>query len=73
LNRGRGIDVTSRQQQVAPPTLRPPGAQQLEQLRRQHRVTILGPLPRSTRSNMRSESASPTLSATTSEMRSPAP
>src|SRR5262245_52472559 len=39
--RGRGIDVTSRQQQVAPPTLRPPGAQQLEQLRRRHRVTIL--------------------------------
>src|SRR5438132_8157884 len=33
----------------------------------------LRPLPCSTRSNMRSESTSPTLSATTSEMRSPAP
>ena len=31
------------------------------------------PLPRSTRSSMRSESTSPTLSATTSETRSPAP
>src|SRR5271170_4296760 len=33
----------------------------------------LRPLPRSTRSSMRSESTSPTLSATTSETRSPAP
>src|SRR5882672_9062327 len=33
----------------------------------------LRPLPRSTRSSMRSESISPTLSATTSETRSPAP
>ena len=35
--------------------------------------TALRPLPRSTRSSMRSESTSPTLSATTSETRSPAP
>src|SRR5437773_2029531 len=33
----------------------------------------LRPLPRSTRSSIRSESTSPTLSATTSETRSPAP
>src|SRR3954471_16656296 len=33
----------------------------------------LRPLPRSTRSSMRSESTSPTLSVTTSETRSPAP
>src|SRR6516164_3302484 len=35
--------------------------------------TALRPLPRSTRSSMGSESTSPTLSATTSETRSPAP
>ena len=34
---------------------------------------LLPPLPRSTRSSLRSESISPTLSATTSETRSPAP
>ena len=33
-----------RQQQAAPPPSPPPGAQQFEQLRRQHRVTILAPL-----------------------------
>src|SRR5246127_1159451 len=76
-----GKQPASRQQQAALPPLPPPGAQQFEQLRRQHRVTIprfregrlLRPLPRSTRSSVRSESISPTLSATTSETRSPAP
>src|SRR5215469_3492409 len=71
----------SRQQQAAPPPLAPPGAQQFKQRRRQHSVTVprfregrlLPPLPRSTRSSMRLESTSPTLSATTSETRSPAP
>jgi hypothetical protein len=33
-----------RQQQTAPPPLPPPGAQQFEQLRRQHRVAVLAPL-----------------------------
>ena len=37
------------------------------------REGLLRPFPRSTRSSMRSESMSPTLSATTSETRSPAP
>ena len=63
----------SRQKQAAPPPLAPPGAQQFEQLRRKHRVPVLAPLPRSTRSSMRSESISPTLSATTSETPRPAP
>src|SRR5215813_7587628 len=35
----------SRQQQAAPPPLAPPGAQQFEQLRRQHRMPVLAPLP----------------------------
>src|SRR5215813_12053472 len=76
-----GKQPASRQQQAAPPPLAPPGAQQFEQLRRQHRMAVprfregrlLPPLPRSTRNSMRSESISPTLSATTSETRSPAP
>src|SRR5215831_8380299 len=76
-----GKQPASRQQQAAPSPLPPPGPQQFEQLRRQHRVPIprfregrlLRPLPRSTRSSMRSESISPTFSATTSETRSPAP
>src|SRR6516162_7505410 len=76
-----GKQPTSGQQQAAPPPLAPPGAQQFEQLRRQHCLAVprfregrlLPPLPRSTRSSMRSESISPTLSATTSETRSPAP
>ena len=34
----------SRQQQAAPPPLAPPGAQQFEQLRRQHRVAVLASL-----------------------------
>src|SRR5271165_1282243 len=70
-----------RQQHAQAPALSPPGAQQFEQLRRQHGVAVprlregrlLRPLPCSTRSSMRSESMSPTLSATTSETRSPAP
>ena len=76
-----GKQPASPQQQAAPPPLPLPGAQQFEQLRRQHRVAVprfregrlLRPLPRSTRSSIRSESISPTLSATTSETRSPAP
>src|SRR6201998_4517025 len=69
-------------QQHAPGAgLPPPGTQQSEQLGRQHSLAIprfregrlLRPLPCSTRSSMRSESTSPTLSATTSETRSPAP
>src|SRR6516225_3990110 len=71
----------SRQQQAAPTPLPPPGAQQFEELWREHRVAVprfregrlLRPLPRPTRSSMRSESISLTLSATTSETRSPAP
>src|SRR5215467_16200711 len=71
----------SRQQQAAPPALPPPDAQQFEQLWRQHCMAVprfregrlLPPLPRSTRNSMRLESMSPTLSATTSETRSPAP
>src|SRR5207244_8164173 len=63
----------ARQQQAAPPPLAPPDAQQFEQLRRQHCMAVLPPLPRSTRSSMRSESTSPSLSATTSEARSSAP
>src|SRR2546423_5098375 len=63
----------ARQQQAAPPPLAPPDAQQFEQLRREHCMAVFAPLPRSTRSSMRSESTSPTLSATTSEARSPAP
>ena len=70
-----------RQQHAQAPALPPPVAQQLEQLRRQNGVAVprfregrlLRPLPCSTRSSMRSESISPTLSATTSETRSPAP
>jgi hypothetical protein len=67
-----------RQQNAQAPAVPPSIAQQLEQLRRQHGVAV--PrfregrlLPCSTRSSMRSESISPTLSATTSETRSPAP
>ena len=48
-----------------PSPFAPPGTQQFEQLRRQHRMASLPPLPRSTRSSMRSESISPILSATT--------
>ena len=55
--------------------------QQLKQLRRQYGVAVPGfrrgrllrPLPCTTRNSMRSESMSPTFSATTSETRSPAP
>ena len=76
-----GKQPASRQQLAAPPPFPPPDAQQFEQLRRQHRVAVprlrggrlLRPLPCATRSSMRSESISPTLSATTSETRSPAP
>ena len=70
-----------RQQHTQASAVPPPGAQQLEQLRRQHGMAVprlregrlLRPLPCSTRSSIRSESTSPTLSATTSETRSPAP
>jgi hypothetical protein len=63
----------ARQQHAAAPALTLPGAQQFEQLRRQHGVPVprlregrlLGPLPCSIRSIMRSEPISPTLSATT--------
>src|SRR5882762_9653299 len=70
-----------RQQYAAAPAFHPPITQQLKQLRRQHGVAVprfregrlLRPLPCSTRNSMRSVSISPTLSATTSETRSPAP
>jgi len=39
-----GKQPASRQQQAAPPPLALPGAQQFEQLRRQHRVAVLAPL-----------------------------
>src|SRR6516164_7174991 len=39
-----GKQPTPRQQQAAPPALPPPGTQQLEQLRRQHCVTVPTPL-----------------------------
>jgi hypothetical protein len=76
-----GKQPASRQQQAAPSPFAPPGTQQFEQLRRQHRMAVprfregrlLPPLPRSTRSSIRSESMSPTFNATTSETRSPAP
>ena len=76
-----GKQPASRQQHTQVTTLSPPGAQQFEQLRRQHGVAVprfregrlLRPLPCSTRSSMRSEATSPTLRATTSETRSPAP
>ena len=55
----------SRQQQAAPTPLAPRGAQQFEQCGDSIAWRSLPPLPRSTRSSMRSESISPTLSATT--------
>jgi hypothetical protein len=39
-----GKQPASRQQQAAPPPFPPPSAQQFEQLRRQHRVTISLPI-----------------------------
>src|SRR5215471_3851216 len=69
-----GKQPSPRQQHAQVSALAPPGAQQLEQLCRQHVAwRSLRPLPCSTRSSMRSESTSPTVSATTSETRSPAP
>jgi len=45
LNRvAAGKQPASRQQQALPPPLAPPGAQQFEQLRRQHRVAVLAAL-----------------------------
>src|ERR1700746_1690353 len=40
-----GNQPASRQQQAAPPPLPPPGAQQFEQLRREHRVAVPATLP----------------------------
>src|SRR6516162_5851822 len=56
-----GKQPTPRQQQAAPPPLPPPGAQPLEQLRRQHCMAVprfregrlLRPLPRSTLRGLR--------------------
>jgi hypothetical protein len=68
-------------QPASRPALRPPRAQQLQKLRRQHGMPILAVprlrggrlLPISTRIIIRLESMSPSRSMTTSQPRRPAP
>jgi len=71
---GCGPETASpRQQYAAAPAFSPPITQQLKHCGDSIASASLRPLPCSTRNSMRSESMSPTLSATTSETRSPAP
>jgi len=68
-----GKQPASRQQQAAPSPSRHQARNSSSSCGDRIAWRSLPPLPRSTRSSMRSESMSPTFNATTSETRSPAP
>ena len=74
LARGEMVDpVLSGKQPDLRPRDTPLVAQQLEQLRREHRIAILAPLALLDTQQHTLESTSDTFSATTSETRRPAP